>query len=143
MAGTKSGVILSQDETLVLEIEAELWASASDPLSRLFGGLKRFIAKIFGFRQKGFVVITDKRVVESYQKYSCYVFNTGKIIKYLLPSGIKEIGYYKRATCGICCAAYHIYYEGYTQSTSFLLPNGDEAEAQKVVDVFYKAISYK
>lgn len=96
---------------------------------------------ILGFRHKGFLVITDKRVVEVYNAISCYVFNTGRRVKYLLPTSVKEVGYTKEATCGCFCPSYHLYYESFTQSTSVLLAATSDAEAQKVVDSFYSAIS--
>lgn len=37
MAELKSGLILTEGETLVMEIEAELWATSSNPLSMCNG----------------------------------------------------------------------------------------------------------
>ncbi len=141
MADTKSGIVLSEGETLVMELEAELWAESSNPIAQVLGSIRRVIAMIFGFRCKGFVVITNKRVVEVYNEISCYVFNTARRVKYLLPSSIKEVGYNKTATCGFFCPAYHLYYDAFTQRRSVLLAALDDAEAQKVVDSFYTAIA--
>ena len=65
----------------------------------------------------------------------------GRRVKYLLPTSVKEVGYTKEATCGCFCPSYHLYYESFTQSTSVLLSATSDAEAQKVVDSFYSAIS--
>ena len=65
-----------------------------------------------------------------------------KHLKYLLPGSIKEVGFYKTATCGFFCPAYYLYYEGLTQRTSIELSiNTDENEAQRIVDAFYNAIA--
>ena len=141
MAGLKSGVILEQGESLVMELEAELWATSSNPLAMAIGNIQKFINKILGFKKSGFVVITNKRVVEVSTTINCYVFKTGRDVKYLLPSSVKEVGYERVATCGCFCPAFYLYYEGHTQKTSVLLSGANEAEAQKVVDAFYRAIS--
>ncbi|MBQ2559482.1 MAG: hypothetical protein II565_02660 [Fibrobacter sp.] len=140
MAELKSGVVLNEDETLVMELEAELWATSSNPMARMVGNVQKFIAKIFGTRIKGYLVVTDKRVIEVTDTVNCYCFNVGRHVKYVLPGSIKEIGYEKSATCGCFCPAYHLYYEGFTQVTSVLLTCASDEEAQKVVDTFYKAV---
>ena len=142
MAELKSGLILGQDEHLVMELEAELWASSQNPLARLWGKCVKFINLLFGNKRKGFIVITDKRVVEVIEFKACWVLNAGKDVKYVLPSSVKEVGYTKEGTCfGCFCQSYNLYYDAFTQRTSVLLPVSEEAEAQKVVDAFYKAIS--
>ena len=96
---------------------------------------------MFGIKREGFVVITDKRVVEVIQTKACWVLNTGKVVTYLMPNSIKECGYTKEGTiCGCFCQAYTFYYEGWTQRTSIMLKDADEKEAQGVVDSFYKAL---
>ena len=141
MADLKSGIILSEGESLVMEIEAELWATSSNPLDILLGNIKKLIYMILGFRKSGFLVITNKRVIEVLTVIKCYCFKTGREVKYLLPSSVKEIGYIRLATCGCFCPAFYLYYESFTQKTRVLLSGANEAEAQKVVDAFYRAIS--
>lgn len=141
MADLKSGLILEEGESLVMEIEAELWATSSNPVAMALGQIKKFFAKIFGHRINGFLVITNKRVVEVTKEITCYCFNNGTTVKYLLPSSVKEIGYVRKATCGCFCPAFYLYYEGLTQRTSVMLSGSDEKTAQKTVDAFYKAIT--
>jgi hypothetical protein len=143
MAVLKSGILLSEDENLVMEIEAELWATSSNPIARFFGAAAKFIAKIFGHKISGFLIITDKRVVEVKTTISCYCFTVGREVKYVLPSSVKEIGYNRAATFACCCPAYHLYYEGFTQRTSVLLQGVDESGAKKAADAFYNAIASK
>ena len=142
MANLKSGLVLGEKEELVMELEAELWATSQNPIAKLIGKLRKLLALILGFRMNGYVVITDKRVVEILQRKACWVFNLGQNVKYVLPSSVKEVGYTKEGTClGIFCQAYNLYYESFTQTTTVQLPIDDEKEAQKVVDAFYKAIN--
>ena len=80
--------------------------------------------------------------MEIIQFKSLWVLNSGKNVKYVLPSSVKEVGYTKEGTCfGCFCQSYNLYYDAFTQRTSVLLSDVDEAGAQKVVDAFYKAIS--
>lgn len=141
MADLKSGLILEEGESLVMEIEAELWATSSNPISMALGQVRKFFAKILGHKVDGYLVITNKRVVEVTKEIICYIFNNGTTVKYLLPSSVKEIGYVRKATCFCFCPAYYLYYEGFTQRTSVMLSGADEKTAQKTVDAFYKAIS--
>jgi hypothetical protein len=142
MATLASGLILAEDENLVVEIEAELWATSSNPIARFFGAVSKVISMIFGFRKKGFLVITDKRVVEVSTQICCWCITTGRQVKYVLPSSVKEIGYDRAATCGCFCPAYHLYYESFTERTSVLLKGADEAGALKVANAFYAAIAH-
>ena len=138
MSDLKSGLILEDGESLVMEIEAELWATSSNPIAMALGQIRKFVAAVLGNKRNGFLVITNKRVVEVSNTICCYCFNAGRQVKYLLPSSVKEIGYTKT---GACCPAYYLYYESFTQRTSVMLSGADEKTAQKTVDAFYKAIA--
>lgn len=142
---SKSNLTLNPNEEIIVELEAELWATSSNVIAKFIGFIWRMIALIFGIRRKGYLVITNQRVVEISHNFACWVFNTGREIKYVLPSSIKELGYIKEGTfCGCFCQAYHLFYESYTQSTSILLSNiHSDQEALKLVDTFYRALNYK
>ena len=137
----KSGIVLAENENLVMELEAELWATSQNPIAQIIGQIKKLIGLLFGIKREGFVVITDKRVVEVFQTKACWVLNTGKVVTYLMPNSIKECGYTKEGTvCGCFCQGYTFYYEAWTQQRAILLKDADEKEAQSVVDSFYKAL---
>ena len=138
----KSGVILNESEKLVVELEAELWASSSNPIAKFIGACWRIISLIFGIKKKGFVVVTNKRIIEVRQDIACWVFNTAKEIKYVLPSSVKEVGYIKEGTfLGCFCQAYHLYYDAFTQRTSVQLKGFNEQQTQALVDTVYATIS--
>jgi hypothetical protein len=141
MAALASGITLAENEKLVMEIEAELWASSSNPIAQALGSLRRIIAFIFGLKQKGFLVITDKRVVEVTTQIRCWCITVGRQVKYVLPSSVKEIGYTRSATCGCFCPVYFLYYEAFTQRTNVQLKGADESGALKAANAFYAAIS--
>ena len=141
MAELKSGIILQDGEELVAEIEAELWAASANPIAKALGNIQRIVCGILGTKKKGFVVITNKRVVEVSSLIQCFKFETAHQVKFLLPSSVKEVGYTKEASCGMFCPAYHLYYETFTNTTSVLLKVATDEEAQKLVDAFYKAIT--
>ena len=140
MEKLKSGFVLPEGENVVVELEAELWATGSNPIQKFFGKIMRLLYMIIGYRKKSFLVITDRRVVEISSVYNCWVFNTGKEVKYVRPSSVKELGYIKETTCGVFCPAYYLYYQSTTQSTAIQL-SADEKECQAIVDAFYNALS--
>jgi hypothetical protein len=137
----KSGVILQPGENLVMEIEAEMWAGNANPIAQAYAKLAKTIAKIFGYSQKGFLIITDQRVITAVTVVQCYCFTTDRLVKYVMPRSIKEVGYTKINNCVCCCPTLVMYYEGMTDRTSVQLKTGDEAEAVKIVDAFYAAIA--
>ncbi len=137
----KSGIVLGENENVVMELEAELWATSQNPIAQIIGQIKKLLGLFLGIKREGFVVITDKRVVEVFQTKACWVLNTGKVVTYLMPNSIKECGYTKEGTvCGCFCQGYTFYYEAWTQQRAILLKDADEKEAQGVVDSFYKAL---
>jgi len=141
MATLKSGITLAEGENLVMEIEAELWATSSNPIAQFMGNVSRIIALILGFKKKGFLVLTDKRVVEVTTQIQCWCVTVGRQVKYVLPSSVKEIGYTRKATCGCCCPVYFLYYESFTQLTKVQLKGADESGALKAANAFYAAIT--
>jgi len=90
MATTKSGVALAENENLVMEIEAELWATSSNPIAQALGSILRILALIFGFKAKSFLVITDKRVIEVRTYIRCWCITTGREVKYVLPAALRK-----------------------------------------------------
>ena len=139
---SKSKLMLNDGEEIIVELEAELWATSSNPIAKFFGAIWKFIAWLVGIRRKGFLVITNQRVCEISHNFACWVFNTNREVKYVLPSSIKELGYKKEGTvCGCCCQAYTLYYEGFTQATEILLSDiTSDEQALKLVDTFYQTL---
>lgn len=136
----KSGITPTEDECFINEIEAELQTTSFDTFSKTFSGIQKFIAAVFGFKKKAFWVITDKRVIEVYEQFAFYFFSTGRQVKFVLLSNIKEIGYVKKSLIGFLRPSYYVFYESSTQTAKMKLKKADEAEALKITEAFYDAI---
>jgi hypothetical protein len=164
MATLKSGIKLANDENLVMEIEAELWASSSNPFAKMMGLLRQFFALILGTKIKCFWVITNKRVVVVTELVNWYCFPVRREIRNILPQSITAVGYTREATCWCFCPAYTLYYntvltEGITIPGSVLsfipipIPSfrnsirlkdvDDEAVVLQAVNAFTAAILHK
>jgi len=142
MAKLKSGLLLGEGEEVIMELEAELWADGSNIIQKIIGQIRKLIGFLLGNKREGYIVITNKRVVEICTERALWVLNKGRYVKILTPGSIKEVGYTKEGMfCGCFCQAYHLYYESFTQRTSVLLSSIDSEDgAQKLVDSFYQAI---
>jgi hypothetical protein len=144
MAVLASGFLLAENEKLVMEIEAELWATSSNPIARILGEIKRLIFLLLGSRKIGFLIITDKRVIEIATQIKCWCITTSRDIKYVPMGSINEVGYTRQATCGFFCPAFHLYYRTTALlglKNNVLLKSADEAEALKAANAFYAAIA--
>ncbi|MBP7552929.1 MAG: hypothetical protein KA885_05835 [Spirochaetes bacterium] len=140
----KPDVKLIDGEQIVIQIEAELWAGSSNPMVRFLAGITKFVSKILGYRKKGFLIITNKRVIEYTEEIQCYCYVSSKETKIVIPSSVKEIGYSRAATfMGICCPAYFLYYDAHTQRTMVQLKGGSDFIAMDYVNKFYAAITSK
>ncbi|MBO7159875.1 MAG: hypothetical protein J6V62_00365 [Paludibacteraceae bacterium] len=142
MSKLKSGLLLGEGEEVIMELEAELWAEGSNIIQKIIGQIRKLVNFLLGFKREGFIVITNKRVVEITSYRALWVLNQGREVKILTPGSIKEVGYIKMGMfCGCFCQAYQLYYESFTQRNSVLLSSIDsEDAAQKLVDSFYQAI---
>jgi len=142
MSSLKSGFTLEEGENLVAEIEAELWARSLNPISQFIGAILQAIYMILGFRHKDFLIITNKRVVEVYNRITCYCINSGRDVTFVLPSSVKEIGY-GRKTYDCCFTNFFFYYEALTQRKEVRPKNAKEEEVLRLANAFYNAITHK
>ncbi len=138
MIDLKSGFIPEVGETPILEVEAELWAESSNIFARILGAFFRIINLFLGVRRTGFVVLTNKRIVEISNNIICFCFVGNRNVRSIFLNSVKEVGYTRKATCGCFCPAYNLYYETYSvlSKTSVLLKGADEMEANSVVSTF-------
>ena len=106
MTELKSGILLTEGENLVVELEAEMWVTGLNAIDKMFGYIYKFFAMLLGVRKEGYIVITNKRVVEVRKDKIFFVMDNGKTITYLMPNSIKEIGYTKEPTFFCFCPVY-------------------------------------
>lgn len=138
---TKSGIILDDGEQVVQEVEAEFYATSSNPLAKLFGIIAQFINLILGNKEKAFLVITNKRIFVTATSVRLYCITAGKNISYILPSSVQEIGYVKSSTCWFFCPAYDFYYKTTMRMLRFQVKEFDEKQMKKLVDDFYGTLA--
>ena len=143
---TKSGIILTEGEEIVVELQTEIEnATGTGILATIIRALVKFVNIITGVKYQSWFVITNKRVVEIQSKTVCWVINSDKAIKYVLPSSVTELGYMKEKACCCCCDEFDLYYAS-ENSISYIALEGvvkDEQEAQAIVDAFYRVIQGK
>ena len=135
-----SNVKLVPGEQIVFELEADFWNVGNNPIQKAIGKTTRFIAKIFGYKVKGYLTVTDMRVIETREDISCYCIPTNRHTKVVLPHSVKEVGYSMEKVCGLFCPNYYFYYEGFTQSTIIQIENGSDEKLMDYVQKFYEAI---
>jgi hypothetical protein len=143
MADLPSGFALAEDETLVIKVDAEWMLPIHNPLLCLIWAIIKFIAMILGFRRKGFLIVTNKRVVEVWEYIVCWCINTKRHISYVKPNSVKEIGFEKRSILWCCWTAYCLYYGALTgHSVLIKMKGADESTALKTAEAFYAAIEH-
>jgi hypothetical protein len=142
MTSLKSGVDLLENETLVLEMDAELYVTSSWVILRFFYGIIRFLAQIFGFKKRGFLVVTNKRFVEVYTQIIFWVITIRKYVK-SVPAGHigKEIDYVKKGTFAFLFRAYQLYYERTRRRVYVILRGLDEREVHSAANTVYKILN--
>jgi len=140
MSQLKSGLTLADGEQLVMEIEAELYASSQNPVFQFIGTLKRIWDKICGNKKRSFLVITNKRAIAVWEQIYCYCIPAHRYINTIMPANILEVGYERHTICG-CCPAIYLYLNCHINNRQFFLKSGSEADAQKIASAIYSAIA--
>jgi len=138
----QSGVSLMEGETLVMEIEAEMYDTGSGPLGRIFGIFGKFLAQATGSVARGHIVVTDKRVALSTVQKFCCIFTRSREIMSVLPNSVYKIGWTRAGTIACLCPTYNLWYSTrYGDGKNIRLIGADEATAAKAADAFFKAVS--
>jgi hypothetical protein len=142
MADLPSGFALAEGETLVMKIDVERMLPIYNPIARLISAIIKFILMILGFRKTGFLIITDKRVVEVWEQFGWWCINLWREISYIKPNSVKEVGFSRRNTCGCCCPVYCLYYKAHTHRSYLKMKGADESTVLKTAEAFYTAIEH-
>lgn len=137
---TKSGVILDSGEQIVQEIEAELFAESSNPIMRAIGAVLKFVYLILGIKEKGFLVITNKRIHRVTTSVRLWFITTDRDLSYVLPSSVQQVGYIKSPTCWFFCPKYEFYYKTHVGMLRWEVKSFNEKEMKGLVDNFYNAL---
>lgn len=135
-----SNVKLIPGEQIAFELEADFWNVGNNPIQKAFGKFFKTVAKIFGYKIRGFLTVTNMRVIETKDEIRCYCIPISRTTKVVLPHSIKEVGYTMEKICGIFFENYYFYYEGLTQATLIQIQDGTDEKLMDYVQKFYEAI---
>jgi hypothetical protein len=143
MTSLQSGVTLLENETLVLEMDAELYITSSCAILRFFHGIIRFFAQILGFKKRGFLVITNKRFVEVYNQIIFWVINIRKYVKSIPLERIEgEVDYVRKGTFAFLFRAYQLYYDKREKRRVYAILRGlDEQDAHAAANAVYRTLN--
>jgi hypothetical protein len=143
MTSLQSGVTLLDNETLVLEMDAELYVTSSCAFLRFIHGIIRFFAQILGFRKRGFLVVTNKRFVEVYNQIIFWIINIRKYVKSIPLERIEgEVDYVKKGTFAFLFRAYQLYYNKRTNRRVYVILRGlEEQDAHAAANAVYRTLN--
>ncbi|EKR64284.1 MULTISPECIES: hypothetical protein [Leptospira] len=133
-------ITLLTDEKKVFELEADFWNRGNNLIQRALGNTFRIIAKFFGTRIHGKLIITNLRALEVKETIQWYCIPTKREVKLLTKNSIKEIGYEMDKVCLVFCPTYYLYYEAHTQSTTIAVQNGSDEQMLDLLAKFYNVI---
>ena len=142
--GLKSGYKLEDGEQLVMEIEANMRETSSNPLAVLWDAIRGIFELILGFSNKGFLVMTNKRVVMITKYKAFFVIEKGSTLSNILPHSVSNVGYSKMGTCccGLFCKKYQFFFTA-AHEYEFTLFSSTDEDAKAIVDAFYNALTAK
>jgi hypothetical protein len=141
MSSPKSGIVLSENETLLLEVEAGLYGTSSFLPLGIILEILRLIAQIVGIKKRGYLVVTNKRLVEVYQQFFLWILPGRKKIRYFNLKLLSGIGYNRKGTFAFLFRAWHLFYYRNWLRIYAVLKGLDEGEAQKAATILYNAVS--
>jgi hypothetical protein len=133
-------ITLLPGEQIAFELEADFWNIGNNPIQKALGKFVRLINKILGYRVKGYLTVTNMRVIETKEEVICYCIPSNRSTKVVLPQSVKEVGFIMERICGLFCPTYFFYYEGFTQSTLIQIEGGSDEQLTEYVQKFYEAI---
>jgi len=130
-----------EGETLVVEIEAELYDVGNSPIERALGIFNKIVAKCTGTVVKGHLVVTDKRIAFASEQKFCCIFTQSRTFESVLPIGVYRVGWKKEGTIACCCPVYNLFYSSKFGGRDIRLIGADEVTAAKAADAFFKAVA--
>lgn len=127
-------------EELAFQLEADMWNMGNNPIQRAIGTFMKTVGKFLGFKVKGHVSVTNKRVLVTSETIKCYVFKTASTTKVLNPTSILEVGYSRKAMFGLFCPTNFFYYAGHTDVVEIAVSGASEDQMKEYVNKFYQAL---
>lgn len=130
-----------ENEKVIAELEGELWASSSNPISRFFGLILKILFFIFGFRQSAYLLLTSNRII-FYKKMVGFWFFPIQVENFsLLPQALSSVGYIRKGSFfGCFCPTYYLQIlQNNGSETLIQIKGATETEAMKYANVMYGA----
>jgi len=142
MASLNSGFPLLDDEQLVVEIESKLYMTSPWLLFRFIWGIVRPFLQILGFFRKGYLIATNKRIVEYYTQTIFWFIKIRKFAECVSLKKIKgNIHWTKKGSFLFFCRTYQICYnKSWLYRVYFNLKGKSEEEATKIVNLLNRAV---
>jgi hypothetical protein len=140
MSSLKSGIVLPENESLLLEVEADLYGTSPFLLFGIALEILRCVAQVFGIKKRGYLVITNKRVVEVYQQFFLWGVQGRKKIRFFRLDRLSAIGYNRKGTFACFCRAWHLFYYRSWLRIYAVLKGRDEGEAQRAAAILFNAV---
>lgn len=134
----KCNIIPMADESVIAEIEGEMWANSPNPIERLFAPVTRFFAKLIGIRKTGSLVLTDQRIIFARREVVFWFITKASVAKSVLPQGLSSVGYIRKGIFARCWLQL-VTVAG--EVIDIQLKGANEKQAAEYANVMYNAIS--
>jgi hypothetical protein len=128
-------------EEVAFEIDADVLRAGTDPVAQLIARIGVFFAKIFGHKEKAKLIVTTKRVVQVTHVIDWYCIPKKTLYQVIMPSSVKEVGYYVQTACCGMMKSFRFYYQGLTESSAFDIKGGNDKILADYVAKFYAALN--
>jgi len=143
MADLPADFALTEGETVIISTKTEWVLPNFNPIVCIIWAIIKFILMILGVRIQGFLIVTNKRVVEVWEYIVCWCFNARRHTIYVKPSSVKEVSFVKRSILCCCWKIHCLYYGALTGHSALIKMKGaDESTVLKTAEAFYTAIEH-
>jgi hypothetical protein len=121
-------------EKIVWENEADQWFVSPNLMVKLIMNIKKILSFLIGFRDKGSIAITNKRVIYRSEKYFLWAFQNGLSVDSIFLNQISSLKYeYKASFLVFLKSKILTVYSTGAFGSSFVLKKVDEKEFEKKV----------
>jgi len=149
MVSLNSGFPLQKDERLIVEVESKLYMTSPYFLLRFIWGMIRPTLQILGIRKSGYLIVTDKRLIEYYVHTFFWFIKFRRYAESVSLKDVKmNVHYVKKGTFLFFCRAFQICYDRNSYICGFplvrvyfILKGKEEEEANKIVSLIGDAVA--
>ncbi len=132
-------IALLDGEEILLKIEGNAYTTSPNPIVRFFTAIFRFLAMIFGYKLKTYLIITNKRIVKMDKETILYFIPRNVVVNTLTKNSIREVGY-SQTRRWLFFKSLYFHLQSYTENINILY-KGSLKELNKLVYSVVKFIS--